>query len=101
MKNHIPNVQMKKVRVGLLSVVLVPGAAFACACGCGVFDVGTSLLMPERAGGMASLNYDYQNQNQNWRSKCSLDREGWLYWRIFFLSNKALVQKITNFLRSI
>ena len=62
---------MKKVGAGLLAGVLVPGAAFACACGCGVFDVGTSSMFPSGAGGTAFLNYDYQNQNQNWSGTSS------------------------------
>ncbi len=43
----------------------MPGAAFGCACGCGVFDVGTSSMLPADEGGMAFLNYAYQDQNQN------------------------------------
>jgi len=57
---------MKKIGVGLLAVAVVPGAAFACACGCGVFDVGTSSMFPADTGGTAFLNYDYQDQRQNW-----------------------------------
>ena len=57
---------MKKVGFGLLAGVLTPGAAFACACGCGVFEVGTSYMLPEGPGGMAFLGYDFQDQNQNW-----------------------------------
>ncbi|MEI7807019.1 MAG: hypothetical protein WCJ07_00890 [Verrucomicrobiota bacterium] len=68
---------MKKQTIGLniLAAVLTPGAACACACGCGVFDVGTSSLMPERAGGTVFLNYDYQNQNQNWSGTSSAPGE--------------------------
>ena len=55
----------------MLAGVLMPGAAWACACGCGVFDVGTSGMLPTGAGGMAFLNYDYQDQNQNWRGNSS------------------------------
>ena len=62
---------MKKVGAGLLAGVLVPGAAFACACGCGVFDVATSSMFPAGEGGMAFLNYDYQDQNQNWSGTSS------------------------------
>jgi hypothetical protein len=58
-------------RCGLLTASLAPGAAFACACGCGVFDVGTSSMFPEGPGGMAYLNYDYQDQNQNWSGTSS------------------------------
>ena len=46
--------------------MLAPGAAYACACGCGVFDVGTSSMFPTESGGVAFLNYSYQNQNHNW-----------------------------------
>ena len=60
------NARMKKIRVGLLAGVLAPGAAWACACGCGVFEVGTSYMLPEGPGGMGFLGYDFQDQNQNW-----------------------------------
>ena len=71
MKNKNLNSQIKKISVGSLAGVLVPGAAFACACGCGVFDVATSSMFPEGAGGMAFLEYDYQDQNQNWSGTSS------------------------------
>jgi len=71
MKNKNLNSQMKKISGGLLAGVLAPGAAFACACGCGVFDVGTSSMFPGGSGGMAYLNYDYQDQNQNWSGTSS------------------------------
>ena len=65
--------QMKKnlssaVKIGrsLLAGVLTPGVVHACACGCGVFDVATSSMLPEGTGGMAWLQYDYMDQNQNW-----------------------------------
>jgi hypothetical protein len=41
--------------------------AWACACGCGVFEVGTSSMFPMREGSMAFFEYDYQNQLRNWR----------------------------------
>jgi hypothetical protein len=66
MKNKNANSQMIKIGVGLLAGVLAPGAAWACACGCGVFEVGTSSMFPADAGGMAFINYDFQDQNQNW-----------------------------------
>jgi hypothetical protein len=43
-----------------------PTAAM-CACGCGVFDVGTSSMLPRGKGGMAWLEFDHVNQNRNWR----------------------------------
>jgi len=65
-KNKNLNSQFKKVSGGLLALVLAPGAVFACACGCGIFEVGTSSMLPEGPGGMAFLEYDFQDQNQNW-----------------------------------
>lgn len=55
-----------KVGAGLLAGVLAPGAAWACACGCGVFEVGTSYMLPQGPGGMGFLDYAFQDQNQNW-----------------------------------
>lgn len=57
------------VRLLLAAAVLaaaVPPSAFACACGCGVFDVGTSALLPTHPGGFAYVEYDHLNQNKNW-----------------------------------
>jgi hypothetical protein len=45
---------------------LAPGYALACACGCGVFDVGTAAMILTHPGGMLYLEDDYQDQNQNW-----------------------------------
>jgi hypothetical protein len=45
---------------------LVPGSALACACGCGVFDVGTATMILTHPGGMLYVEDDYQDQNQNW-----------------------------------
>ena len=44
----------------------VSSQALACACGCGVFDVGTTSMFPTDSGGMAYIGYDYMNQNQDW-----------------------------------
>jgi len=57
---------MIKIGSGLLASVLAPSVVHACACGCGVFDVGGSSMFPTGAGGMAFLQYDYMNQNRNW-----------------------------------
>ena len=46
--------------------MFAPSIVHACACGCGVFDVGGSGMLPEGAGGMAFLQYDYMDQNRNW-----------------------------------
>ena len=50
----------------VLAIVLAPNGAWACACGCGVFDVGASSMFPSGQGAMAFLNYDYQDQDRNW-----------------------------------
>lgn len=71
MKNNYWKLQMIKTVGGLVAGVLVPGAAFACACGCGVFDVATSSMFPSDQGGMAYVNYNYQNQNHNWSGSTS------------------------------
>ncbi len=46
--------------------MLAPGNVQGCACGCGVFDIGTSSMFPSGAGGMAFLQYAYQDQDRNW-----------------------------------
>jgi hypothetical protein len=52
--------------VALLTVLLTPQTSHACACGCGVFEVGDLSMFPEGQGGMVFLEYDFQNQNHNW-----------------------------------
>jgi hypothetical protein len=39
---------------------------YACACGCGIFEVGTSSMIPSGKGGTAYFEYDFQDQNKNW-----------------------------------
>ena len=60
------NCQITKFAGATLVAALLPQAGWACACGCGVFDVGTSWMLPSGQGGMAFLNYDFQDQNRNW-----------------------------------
>jgi hypothetical protein len=45
---------------------MTPRPAAACACGCGVFDVGTSSMLPGGAGGTLFFGLDYQDQSLNW-----------------------------------
>jgi hypothetical protein len=66
MKNK--NVLEKALSAALLAVVLTPAAARACACGCGVFDVATSSMFPEGAGGMVFFEGDFQDQKHNWHA---------------------------------
>ena len=65
MKNKKLNSAVK-IGGGLLAGILTPGVVHACACGCGVFDVATSSMIPNGQGGMAWLQYDFQNQYRNW-----------------------------------
>jgi hypothetical protein len=50
---------------------LFPHAVWACACGCGIFEVGTGSMIPTDAGGMVWLEYDFMNQSQNWSGTSS------------------------------
>lgn len=43
-----------------------PSPVLACACGCGVFEVQTGAMLPNKPGGIAFLEYDFMNQNKNW-----------------------------------
>jgi hypothetical protein len=60
------------LRAGLLAAsalsaaILFPAPANACACGCAVFDVGTSSLLPSGPGGTVFMEYDFLDQTQNW-----------------------------------
>ncbi len=49
-------------------IVLMPSLSWACACGCGVFEVGTAALFPQGGGGTVWFEYDYQNQYLNWHA---------------------------------
>lgn len=46
------------LRAAALPGTALPGTALACACGCGVFQVG--------GGGSAFIEYDFMNQGRNW-----------------------------------
>jgi hypothetical protein len=45
---------------------------YACACGCGIYDVGTSQMFPMGAGGMVWEQYDFQDQVTNWNGHTSV-----------------------------
>jgi len=66
MKNRFDSAITVKAVCGLLVGILAPGQVYGCACGCGIFDVGTSSMFPSGQGGMAFLEYDFQDQNRNW-----------------------------------
>jgi hypothetical protein len=65
MKNNI-EITIKKASLTVMAAVLAPGAAWGCACGCGVFDVGTSSMLPQGPGGMLFAEYDFLDQTLNW-----------------------------------
>jgi hypothetical protein len=50
----------------LLASTFLSSTAFACACGCGVFDVGTASMIPMQTGGRIWLEDDYMNQMENY-----------------------------------
>jgi hypothetical protein len=56
-------------------MVLAPGTAWACACGCGVFDVSSSPTMASDAQGSVFFEYDFLNQNKNWSGEHSAPSE--------------------------
>lgn len=39
---------------------------YGCACGCGIFEVGTRSMLPQGTGLTVYLEYSYQDQNINW-----------------------------------
>ncbi len=59
----------------LCALVLLPRSADACACGCGVFDVGDDLMFPSAEGGMAYVQYTFMDQNLNWSGVSSSPAE--------------------------
>ncbi len=56
----------KYLFASIISFTLFANEALACACGCGIFNVGTSSLIPNGEGGTAFLQYDYMSQTRNW-----------------------------------
>jgi hypothetical protein len=56
----------KIASLSLLASLLATTAASACACGCAVFDVGTSSLLPSGPGATVFFEYDFLNQTTNW-----------------------------------
>lgn len=57
----------RSLAVALLTAALAnPQAVRSCACGCGIFQVGTSSMLPMGAGVVTSVDFDYQDQNRNW-----------------------------------
>ncbi len=57
----------------LITVVsaFAPGLARACACGCGIFDVGMASMFLTQQGGTVWAEYDFTDQNENWSGRSS------------------------------
>jgi hypothetical protein len=47
---------------------LTPSLVWACACGCGVFEVGTASLFPQGSGGQVWLQYEFVDQYINFHA---------------------------------
>ena len=66
---------MPKLKYILLSAVVLtaiaPNDSWACACGCGVFQVGTGTMIPTGSGGRVWFEYDFLDQNKNWSGTSS------------------------------
>ena len=62
---------MKSIRKALLAApallwLVAPTASWACACGCGIFEVGANAIMPSTSGTNLFVEYDFMDQNKNW-----------------------------------
>ena len=56
----------RRVLVATIFVIgLTPGLVWACACGCGIFEVGTASLFPQGSGGQVWFQYEYLDQYIN------------------------------------
>jgi hypothetical protein len=54
------------VWVTLAAALSAPAAGFACACGCGIFDVGMGSMFATQTGAMVFMEQDYTDQDRNW-----------------------------------
>ena len=57
---------MKLKRRAFAFSIFLPGLSWACGCGCSLFDVKTSSMLPTGEGGTAYMEYNYVNQSRNW-----------------------------------
>jgi len=59
--------------IGAFALAAVPDTASACACGCGIFDIGANNAFPTMSdsGFSAWLRYSFMNQNKNWEGSSS------------------------------
>jgi hypothetical protein len=65
---------MRKV-IFILIFLILPSIVWACACGCGVFDVGTNSMFPSGSGGTVFEEYDFMDQHHNWHKSSEASKE--------------------------
>jgi hypothetical protein len=58
----------RRAALAAAAFLAAPSLAHACACGCGIFDIGDGTLMPSDSpsGFTAWFRYSYMDQNRNW-----------------------------------
>jgi len=61
-----PKQRLARPWVLALLLLLAPRSGRACACGCGIYEVGTSSMIPTGSGIETFFDYDYQDQDHNW-----------------------------------
>jgi len=68
MRSSTPAARWAAIALAFSVPALSPSLARACACGCGVFDVGDGTFMPNGSpsGFTAWFRYSYMDQNENW-----------------------------------
>jgi hypothetical protein len=57
---------MRLLRLSLFTVLCVPLPLWACACGCGVFEVGGADMLPQGSGTQLFYQASYLDQTDNW-----------------------------------
>jgi Putative MetA-pathway of phenol degradation len=59
---------IRSISFGLVAAFFLttPTPAYPCACGCGIYEVGTSSMLPVGSGLSYSLDYNFQDQDRNW-----------------------------------
>lgn len=58
-------------RLAAICALCAPLHAWACACGCGVFEVGGSEMLPQGAGTQLFYQFSYLDQTDNWSGTSS------------------------------
>ena len=59
-------IERKLLAASLVLWLAAPTASLACACGCGIFEVGANAIMPSAMGTNLFAEYNFMDQNTNW-----------------------------------